>query len=74
MLYALPQRIVAGDAGKLDVYFRVDAAYRNPSVQVLCGDKVLYSRKKQIMTPGEMEKMTLDQGLITGDITVRLDK
>lgn len=72
--YALPQRIVAGDAGKLDVYFRVDAAYRNPSVQVLCGDKVLYSRKKQIMTPGEMEKMTLDQGLITGDITVRLDK
>lgn len=72
--YALPQRIVAGDAGKLDVYFRVDAAYRNPSVQVLCGDKVLYSRKKQIMTPGEMEKITLDQGLITGDITVRLDK
>ena len=72
--YALPQRIVARDAGKLDVYFRVDAAYRNPSVQVLCGDKVLYSRKKQIMTPGEMEKMTLDQGLITGDITVRLDK
>lgn len=52
----------------------MDAAYRNPSVQVLCGDKVLYSRKKQIMTPGEMEKMTLDQGLITGDITVRLDK
>ena len=40
----------------------------------MVGGEVVYSRKKQIMTPGEMEKITLDAAKITGDVTVRLDK
>ena len=71
--YALPQRISACE-GKLDIYFRVGSVAKGASVQVVVGGEVIYSRKKQIMTPGEMEKITLDAGKITGDVTVRLDK
>ena len=58
--------------GKLDVYFRVGAAYRGATLEVLSGDEVIFSRKKQIMTPGEMEKVTIDAEKLTGDVTVRL--
>ena len=71
--YALPQRISATE-GKLDIYFRVGSVATGASVQVVVGGEVVYSRKKQIMTPGEMEKITLDAAKITGDVTVRLDK
>ena len=71
--YALPQRISAAE-GKLDIYFRVGGVVKGASVQVVVGGEVVYSRKKQIMTPGEMEKITLDAAKITGDVTVRLDK
>ena len=71
--YALPQRLSASE-GKLDIYFRVGGVAKGASVQVVVGGEVVYSRKKQIMTPGEMEKITLDAAKITGDVTVRLDK
>ena len=71
--YALPQRLSASE-GKLDIYFRVGGVAKGASVQVMVGGEVVYSRKKQIMTPGEMEKITLDAAKITGDVTVRLDK
>jgi len=72
--YALPQRISAMNEGKLDIYFRVGNVCRGASVQVVVNGETVYSRKKQIMTPGEMEKITLDAAKITGDVTVRLDK
>ena len=70
--YALPQRISKAAAGKLDIYFRVGAAYRGATLEVLSGDQVIFSRKKQIMTPGEMEKVTIEAEKIDGDVTVRL--
>ena len=70
--YALPQRVSRAATGKLDVYFRVGAAYRGATLEVLSGDEVIFSRKKQIMTPGEMEKVTIDAERLTGDVTVRL--
>ena len=72
--YALPQRIRAAAEGKLDIYFRVGSVVKGASVQVVVNGEVVYSRKKQIMTPGEMEKIALDAAKITGDVTVRLDK
>ena len=33
--------------------------YKPAKVEVVSGDTVLFSKKKQIMTPGEMEKITL---------------
>ena len=70
--YAVPQRVNAGTEGTLDIYFRVGNVYRGETLEVACGDAVLFSRKKNIMTPGEMEKVTIDAGKVTGDLTVRL--
>ena len=70
--YAVPQRVNAGTDGTLDIYFRVGNVYRGETLEVACGDAVLFSRKKNIMTPGEMEKVTIDAGKVTGDLTVRL--
>ena len=70
--YAVPQRVNAGTDGTLDIYFRVGNVYRGETLEVACGDEVLFSRKKNIMTPGEMEKVTIDAGKVTGDLTVRL--
>jgi hypothetical protein len=41
-------------------------------VEVRCGDKVLAKRKKQIMLPGEMEKIAIELGDVTDDVTVTL--
>lgn len=71
--YALPQRISKTAQGDVDVYFRVGAAYKGATVEVYSGGEKIFSRKKQIMTPGEMEKITLKAETIMGDVTVRLD-
>ncbi len=73
MRYAVPQRISADAQGKIDVYFRVGNAYRPAKVVVRCGEEVLATRRKQIMTPGEMEKITIDAAKITGDITLAME-
>ncbi len=72
--YAVPQRISNGAKGKIDVYFRVGSAYRPASLVVKCGEEVLLRRKKAIMTPGEMEKITLDAERISGDITLAIEE
>ena len=41
------------------MYFRVSDIFRNATVKVLDGDRVVYSRKKQKLAPGEMESVTL---------------
>ena len=70
--YVVPQRISAGAAGKLDLYFRVDNVYRGRTLEVLCAGEVILRRKKPVMAPGEMEKVTIDLGGARGDLTVRL--
>jgi hypothetical protein len=57
--YVVPQRIRKGENQPIDLYFRVRDFYKPARVEVVSEDKVLLSRKKQIMTPGEMEKITL---------------
>ena len=55
----MPQNI-DGDTDKdVKVYFRVRDVYRNAKVVVRCGDKVLYSKKKPKLAPGEMENVTI---------------
>ena len=68
--YTVPQRVSASIQDRLDVYFRVTEAFKPAALSVICGGEVIYSRKKQVMTPGEMEKITLDAEKITGDITL----
>lgn len=71
--YALPQRINGGE-GKVDVFFRTDNVYKGCKVVAECGGRVLYSKKRMIVAPGEMEKITLDKRDIDGDVIVRLEK
>ena len=71
--YALPQRISKTAAGTVDVYFRVDQVYRGATVEVFSGDERIFLQRKRIMTPGEMEKIQIEAGNLSGDVTVRLD-
>lgn len=68
--YVVPQILSAGAEGKVDLYFRVGSVYKPGKLSVTCGDKTLLSRTKQIMTPGEMEKVTIDVTGLSGDVQV----
>ena len=67
-------RIHKNAEGKIDVYFRVGSAYRPAKLLVKCGEDVIMNKKKAIMTPGEMEKITLDAEKITGDIVLTMEE
>jgi len=70
--YTAPQKLSKGAEGKAELYFRVGNPVKGATVEVRCGDKVLAKRKKQIMLPGEMEKIAIELGEVTGDVTVTL--
>ena len=74
MRYTVPQRVSKSAEGKQDIYFRVGSAYRPATLLVKCGDETILTRKKQIMTPGEMEKISIDAAKITGDITLEIEE
>ena len=72
--YTVPQRISSNAEGKLNIYFRVGIVFKNSSVVVKCGDEVIFKRKKQIMTPGEMEKLTVDAEKLTSDVVLSIEE
>ena len=55
--YTVPQRIT--QKKDVTVYFRVADVYRNVTLKVMDGERVVLSRKKIKMAPGEMESVTL---------------
>ncbi len=68
--YVVPQRVAADAEGKIDLYFRVGAVQKPAVCEVRCGGEVVATRRKPVMTPGEMEKITVEGAKITGDIEV----
>lgn len=70
--YALPQRINGGK-GDVEIFFRTDNVYKGCKVVAECGGRTLYSKKRMIVAPGEMEKITLRKEDIDGGVTVRLE-
>lgn len=70
--YVVPQRIACGARGKVDLYFRVSEPSRQAALEVLSGETVILSRRRPVMTPGEMEKVEIDLDKVTADVTVRL--
>ncbi len=62
--YTVPQCITASE--DVTVYFRVADVYRDVKIVVRDGDKVLVSKKKQKVAPGEMETVTLTREMIEG--------
>ena len=65
--YTVPQRIRKGAQGKIDLFFRVGKVCKPGVLTVKCGGKVIATRKKLVMTPGEMEKVTIDTSELNGD-------
>ena len=55
--YTVPQRISA--KGDVSVYFRVGNIYRNSKITVKDGERVILSKKKEKLAPGEMECVKL---------------
>ena len=70
--YALPQIVYSGE-GKVRIYFRVGAEYKNAKLTVTSGDEVLLTKKYMIVAPGEMQHIELDKEKIKGDITLNLE-
>lgn len=70
--YVVPQRIHKDKTGKVDLYFRVGAAYKPAQLNIYSGDSLIASRKKAIMTPGEMEKVTLDMDKVKDDLVLSI--
>lgn len=70
--YTLPQKVMSGD-GKVKIFYRVGNIYKNPKLNVKCGDEIIMTRKYQILSPGEMESIMLDKSMIKGDITLELE-
>ena len=64
--YTVPQRISA--KGDVSVYFRVGNIYRNSKITVKDGERVILSKKKEKLAPGEMECVKLTAAQI-GDAT-----
>ena len=62
--YTVPQRIT--QKKDVTVYFRVADVYRNVTLKVTDGDRVVLSRKKMKMAPGEMESVTLKAEQLEG--------
>lgn len=60
--YTVPQKIT--EATDTTVYFRVSDVFRDKKVTVRIGDKVVISKKKQKLAPGEMETVVLTKEII----------
>ncbi len=69
--YVVPQRLAAEDA---TLFFRAVNVYKNCATVARCGDKVIARRKRQIVTPGEMERLEVKAADIMGDITVSVEE
>ena len=71
--YVVPQRLVKGE-GEAALYFRVGSAVKPARLTVKCGETVLKTLKKPVMTPGEMEKAVIDLAKVDGDVTICVEE
>ena len=60
--YTVPQ--IVTECRDTKVYFRVSDVFRDKKITVKAGDKVLLSKKKQKLAPGEMETVTLTSEML----------
>lgn len=75
--YVVPQNITSDTDSDVKLYFRVKDVYRNGRITVESGDKVLYSKKKPKLAPGEMEYVVVKadhiKNLDKKEITVKVE-
>lgn len=61
--YTVPQTITRID--DIDVYFRVADVYKKIKICVRDGERIVFSKNKAKVAPGEMEKITLPKGVVS---------
>lgn len=61
--YTVPQKIT--EKRDTNVYFRVGGVYRDVKIKVKDGDTVVLEKKKQKVTPGEMESLILSEKMLS---------
>ncbi len=66
LLYVLPQSIDITDTENVKLFFRVNNVYKDVVIKITENGKEIYSKKKKVVTAGEMETVTLSQKLING--------
>ncbi len=59
--YVVPQHISAAKPSGVRFFFRVDRPLKNVRVKLRAGDVELYSNKKQVAAPGEMESIEIKE-------------
>ena len=57
--YVLPQRIDLAVEGNVKLFFRVTKTFNNCTIRGFSGDKEIFSVKKRVVVPGEMETVIL---------------
>lgn len=67
----VPQRIV-GEGRDIELFLRVSDVYRGASLCVYEGERCLLRKKRLILTPGEMEKLSLPE--VNGSIRVCVEE
>ena len=76
--YTVPTAIRPGCAGDtVTLRFRVGNVYKNKKIAVYRGDTCIYSRKRPVLAPGEMETVRLKAELLQGPgeaVTVTLEE
>lgn len=75
--YVVPQRVNKNTDRDVKLYFRVMDVYKGARVTVSYADKILYSKKKAKLAPGEMENVLIKaeelHALGDGEIVVKVE-
>ncbi len=64
--YLVPQRVNIKNPDDVKLYFRVGRIFKNAKVVLECGGKVISSKKKVKLAPGEMENVTIPANVLAG--------
>ena len=79
--YTVPVKIrpeALDPEGKVTIRFRVGAVYQNKRIVIYAGDKQIFTKKRNVLAPGEMETVNLKSKLLldcpeANEITVTLE-
>ena len=74
--YTVPQ-VISSKAEDVRVFFRVGENKRNAKIEVLSGDEVLLTKRKQRVAPGEMENITVTRSMLEKagpELVVRINR
>ncbi|MBQ9946215.1 MAG: FAD-dependent oxidoreductase [Clostridia bacterium] len=77
--YLVPQRVNINNKNEVKLYFRVGQIYKNAKVVLECDGKVISSKKKVKLAPGEMENVVIPADILAGmtpdsSIVVRVEE